>query len=276
MKHFAWALLLLSSCFRLDGFLYASRHEDAYVFDADSEDPLEVVTADRYEELRVVVNDEVTLGGVYLRAAEQPPLGHIWYFLGQGGTVERTFGKLKRISNLGFDVFCVDYRGSGVSSKVSPTEDGIGEDTAAALAYLRARIGADTPLGYYGHSLGTATATQRAEKNPPAALLLESALASLSQLKSDASQLDFPIGFIANATWDTEHRIERVHVPLLMLHGIDDDYVRIENSERVFAHANEPKRLVRIPGAHHGDIPQVAPELWADEVRAHFVNAFQR
>ncbi len=42
-----------------------------------------------------------------------------------------------------------------------------------------------------------------------------------------------------------------VRVPWLLVHGTTDDVVPIEDSREIFALANEPKKLVEIPGADH-------------------------
>ena len=49
----------------------------------------------------------------------------------------------------------------------------------------------------------------------------------------------------------SDERIRLVTVPVLILHGTDDRVVPIEFGERLYALANEPKRLVRIPGGGH-------------------------
>ena len=42
-----------------------------------------------------------------------------------------------------------------------------------------------------------------------------------------------------------------VKVPWLLIHGDADDVVPIEDSREIFACANEPKRIIEIPGANH-------------------------
>lgn len=42
-----------------------------------------------------------------------------------------------------------------------------------------------------------------------------------------------------------------VVVPWLLVHGTEDDVVPIEESREIFEKANEPKKLVEIPGANH-------------------------
>ena len=42
-----------------------------------------------------------------------------------------------------------------------------------------------------------------------------------------------------------------VKVPWLLIHGDADDVVPIEDSREIFAHANEPKKIIEIPSANH-------------------------
>ena len=252
------AVLALTGCFSLDPFLYTPGRADTYKLDPVGDTPEETVTADRIEPVTITVNEQVTLGAAYLKGNVQPPRAYVIFFHGKGGTLDGALPRAKRWSNLGYDVLVFDYRGWGTSTNVTPTEPGILEDTKAAHAWMNARIGDANKdrLVFYGHSLGTAIVTQLAEQEPPTVLILESAFASIRDFETDSSGMDFPVGFIAHATWDTVGRIHNVHVPLLMVHGLADDFVRPEFSKKVFANANEPKQLELIEGAAHSDIPE--------------------
>lgn len=246
-------LCLISGCYKLDPFLYSPKRTDAYVFTPESSDPLKAVTADRIEPLNVRVNDAVSLGAVYVRAAVQPPKGYLLFFHGQGDHIGTSaqFGRVKRLSNLGYDVLAFDYRGFGTSTAVTVTEAGVKEDAAAARAVLVARAAGSPRIIYYGHSFGTAVATQASAEAAPALLVLESPFASIDEMKRDSSQMDFPVEFIASDNWDTAGRIADVHAPLLILHGTADDYVRPEFSALIYERANEPKQRELIEGAQH-------------------------
>ena len=52
-----------------------------------------------------------------------------------------------------------DYRGFGDSSKISLDEDTVVEDTGLALAWLRTKVGLETRILVFGHSMGTAIAS---------------------------------------------------------------------------------------------------------------------
>lgn len=255
---FCLCALVFSGCFKLDPFIYVPVRLEKYTLPAEGKTPEETVSKDRIEEVTISVNDEVKLGAAYVRAAVSPPVGYVLVFHGQGGNVDTHLWRAKRLANIGFDALIFDYRGWGASSNVTPTEEGLAEDAAAARAWFENRIGSGVNrLFYYGNSFGTAVVTPFASKTPPKALVLESGFASLEAFKNDSSQMDFPLGFIATAEWATSKRIRDVKVPVLVMHGTADDYVRKEFSEEIYKNANEPKKLILVEGAVHSGIPEV-------------------
>ena len=46
-------------------------------------------------------------------------------------------------------------------------------------------------------------------------------------------------------------KASEVKVPWLLIHGDSDDVVPIDDSREIFALANEPKKIIEIPGANH-------------------------
>lgn len=251
--------LALTGCFSLDPFLYTPGKTDKYKLNPDSDLPEERVSADRIEPVTIPIGEQDTVQAAYVKGSEQPPRAFVIYFHGKGGTLDSAIGRAKRWSNMGFDVLVFDYRGWGLSTNLTPTEASILADTKAVRAWMLGRIGAANGdrLIYYGHSLGTATSTQQAEAEPPAILILESAFASIHDFETDSSGMDFPVGFIATATWPTVDRVKNIHVPILLVHGLADEFVRPEFSQKIYANANEPKQLELVEKAMHGDIPEV-------------------
>ena len=49
----------------------------------------------------------------------------------------------------------------------------------------------------------------------------------------------------------TAPRAANITIPWLLVHGTEDDVVPITDSQEIFALANEPKKLVELPGANH-------------------------
>lgn len=266
------ALCLLTGCFQLDGFLYEPVRTDAYEFVGEGSDPGDTVSDDRIEVLEriPVPGTDVELGAVYVRGNEPSPRAYALFFHGKGSHIasEGQFEHVKRLANIGYDVLAIDYRGWGTSTAVAPTEAGIEQDTAAALEWLRNRVGGSDRIFYYGQSFGTAVATQRAVIDPPQVLVLESGFASIEEMKSDSSLMDFPDDYIAMDSWATSSRIRELQSPLLILHGLADDFVRPEFSEALYENAPDPKRLVLVEGAGHSDVAETMGAAYRETVHA--------
>ncbi|KGL76861.1 Abhydrolase domain-containing protein 12B, partial [Tinamus guttatus] len=88
----------------------------------------------------------------------------IIYLHGNGGTRAAShrvqFMKLMGAAN--FHILALDYRGYGDSSG-HPTESGFTTDVLALYDWAKARSG-DSPVIFWGHSLGTGIATNAARK----------------------------------------------------------------------------------------------------------------
>jgi fermentation-respiration switch protein FrsA (DUF1100 family) len=59
---------------------------------------------------------------------------------------------------------------------------------------------------------------------------------------------------LAKDPFRSDARIGRVKAPLLVMHGGRDNVIPTAFGERLFALANEPKRLVRFPQGGHNDL----------------------
>ena len=263
------ALAALPACFKLDPFLYTPQRATAYEFnpvgkDAESTiDPAQIGAP-----FFIDVDAEVRLGAVYLTAAAQPPRAYAMFLHGKGPhlAAESQFEHAKRLVNLGYDVLCIDYRGFGMSTDVTPTEAGIEQDSRAALAWMTDRLGSADRIFLYGHSLGAAIAIQRSAIDPPRALILEAAFASIEDFERDSTLMDLPGEYVAADGWDSSARIRSIG-RVLVLHGLDDRFVRPEFSQRLHALALEPKELVLVEGAQHGDVAPVLGGRYGEIVR---------
>lgn len=63
-----------------------------------------------------------------------------------------------------------------------------------------------------------------------------------------------PLSLIIVDKFHNEKNIREVREPLLVLHGKKDRVIPVEQGKRVFAAANEPKRLELFPEAGHADL----------------------
>ncbi|HSP78261.1 MAG TPA: alpha/beta hydrolase, partial [Myxococcaceae bacterium] len=99
---------------------------------------------------------------------------------------------------------------------------------------------------------------------------LESPFSSIQELVRDSSNMDLSAGFLSESSWDNLSRVRALRgVPLLLLHGTADDFIRPEFSEQLHAAANEPKRLVLVEGADHDTVPRLMGEEYARSLELH-------
>ena len=218
----------------------------------------------QYEDVYLTSPDGLTLHGWFLpgRAGVSSPDTQTWlWFHGNGGNLGTRVGQLERAHHLlGVHQFIFDYRGYG-NSEGQPTEQGIYLDARAALKYLRSRsdINPDR-IVYFGHSLGAAIAIELAVEHPPLGMAL---IAPFSSIKDMAElTISFPLAsWFVRGHFDSVKRIQRVHVPLLVMHGELDEMVPYWQGMKLYQAASRPKRFVTLYGASHNNVQHVAGHI---------------
>lgn len=180
--------------------------------------------------------------------------GFALYLHGQGRTRAST-SRVKTVevmSNFGFRVLTIDYRGFGDSDGV-PTEKGVVEDAKTALKWLRMirnSKNSDAPIIVWGHSLGTAIAlelySQECDQDQIDGLVLEGALVSIhNELSSKTLVYKRKALCLYEYTerkslqsFNNAKVIGNVNCPLLFLHSQDDPVISHKKSIELFKKVN--------------------------------------
>ena len=187
---------------------------------------------------------------------------------GNAGNVTHRAAHAMALRQAGSAALVIDYRGYGRSSG-SPGEKGLYLDAAAGYAELQ-RLGyTPAQIVVHGESLGTAVAAETALQHACAGLVLESAFASLSRMAAGVVPV---LGPLFARGFDTESKIGRIHVPLLMIHGDRDEIVPFSQGQAVFARANEPKQFWSVPGGTHNTLLEAAGTAYADRLRSFYAS----
>lgn len=273
----ALALLSAYSCKKvtLDSLAFPSVSLASYKYQ-DYEDP-ELIIPDNFMNAPIQqtlipftstdskTGEEYTIYGLYMGDTANIATDTIIYFChGQARHNDFYWTRQALIAQIGglhnYGVFMIDYRGYGMSEGKS-TEIGLVEDTGAGLNWLISKGATEAKTMYYGFSLGCIPLINLAankEDFQPIGLICESPLASVENLAQSSVLLNVDGDFVTELDLNNAEEIKGVEVPFMWLHGVEDDYININNGELIFEnYKGSYKEAHRIENAKHADIPTV-------------------
>jgi uncharacterized protein len=205
----------------------------------------------------------LTCRDVYFRTEDGKTL-HGWFFAGEdehpvllhlhgnAGNISHRLDLIKRLARRKLQVFIVDYRGFG-KSEGRPSEKGVYLDGLAAYDHLVKEEGiAPENIVLHGHSLGAAVAVEVALRRSVKSVVLESAFTSTRDM-AKSMPLFFVISPLLPANYNNLEKVSRLNVPVLVVHGDQDEIVPFSMGERLFAAAAQPKYFLPLTGAGHND-----------------------
>ena len=217
--------------------------------------PVEVVTLD---------GAGVQLKGWRFPAEGPVKRGTVIYMHGMGDSRRSSVSIADHFVRAGFDVLAYDSRAHGESGGEACTF-GVYEkqDLARVMAGIKAR-----PIVLLGNSLGAAVSLQAAAQSPDvAAVVSVSVFSDLRRVARDRAPFFASEGNIRDAFAIAEQeghfRFEdaspvtaarHIKIPVLVIHGAEDDDTRPVHSQRVFEALAGPRQLILVPGAGHNDV----------------------
>lgn len=202
------------------------------------------------QELRIEAPDGVSVVAWFGRAkAGQPTL---LYFHGNGGSLGTRTPRIARFMAEGWGVLMMTYRGYGGSTG-SPTERNNVEDGVRAFdRLLELGLKADD-IVLYGESLGSGVASAVAIRRRASGLVLDAPFTSIPDVAARAFWY-LPMHLIMRDRYETWRIIDKIEMPLLILHGTKDATVPVEMGRELARRAHEPKTFAELPRAGHSDI----------------------
>ncbi len=162
---------------------------------------------------------------------------------------------LDEFRKAGFAVFAYDYRGYGASTGTS-SEKSLYEDVDVAYRYVTGSLNVppDRVISF-GRSLGCAAAIHLASTRRVGGLIVEAPFLSAFRVLTRVRLLPWD-------KFDNAAKIRRVHCPVLVIHGRNDEVVPWWHGERIYSLANEPKRFLWVDGAGHNDVLLLASQRY--------------
>jgi uncharacterized protein len=204
-----------------------------------------------YEQIYIPRNDGVRQFAWVMRHGGTDEGPWVLYLHGNPTTVasQVNIAHYAMLRSLGMNVLAPEYRGFG-GIEGDPTEPGLQADARAAYDYLReSRRVPPHSILIYGWSLGSAVAVDMASRQPPAAMILEGAPASLTDLTTRRYPF-FPMRLFMRSSFDSIRKIDRIPAPVLFLHSANDEVIPITEGRRLFNAARGAKMFVELRGGH--------------------------
>ena len=208
----------------------------------------------------------------YLRTYADRPIIIYAHGNDRDRAVEGRVALCKKLNDLGYHVFAIDYRGYGDSTGV-PSETGVVEDVIALHNFLKS-FQKKARIYMWGHSLGTGVVCHAAKvlsefKSPPEGVILEAPFRNITQAAREyiISPLLYNNPWIISQSekaaehlgirFSNEENIVKISSKIMIIHAEDDWFVPQDRSRELKKICDEkrPKsypsvKLVELHGSH--------------------------
>lgn len=231
-----------------------------------------------YEEVWFQSADGTKLHGWFVPAkgvdTPRNALGTVVHFHGNAQNLSAHWHGVKWLPEQGFNVFLFDYRGYGKSENQSPNQQGLFDDSNAALNYVRQRADVDkNKLLIFGQSLGGTNAIAVVGAGNRAgvkAVAIEATFSSYSDIANDKIR---GAGILLRNQYSAKNHVANIApIPLLLLHGTHDAVIAHHHSQTLFELAREPKQLILVEQGGHlnlSDVTRDYPQILTRFFRQH-------
>lgn len=149
-----------------------------------------------------------------------------------------------------YDVLVFDYRGYSKSTG-EVTEENIFSDSEFIYKELLKNYGEDRII-LYGRSIGSGPASFLASTLKPKALILEAPFYNFAELAKN--YLPLVPSSLLQFKFENNLYLKKYQGPMFIIHGVEDEVVPIEQSEKLFKNLTTVKSFSRVPGGHHNDL----------------------
>ncbi|KAG4080521.1 hypothetical protein HA402_013979 [Bradysia odoriphaga] len=212
-----------------------------------------------FQEKKIPTADGTVLHGLLFTSNAHR--GLVFYLHGNAGSL-RSWGEVAGVyTQLGYDVFMLDYRGYGKSEGHITGEAQFYADVQTAYNSLKTTY-PEQRITVLGYSLGTGAAARVAADNHPKQLILQAPYYSMT----DMARFHYPFlpPFLLKYTFPTYRHLQRVTVPVIIFHGDQDEVIYHGSSVKLQAYFKPGDTLVTLAGQGHNgmsDNPVYRQEL---------------
>jgi len=211
-------------------------------------------------EKRIQTTDNETLQAFYFSHDDSLQRSLVIYFHGNAGNLYGRFNYANMLFNMGQNVLLVSYRGYSKSSG-EPSEEGIYIDGGSAVKYAKEVLGYSLlEITIMGRSLGTTVAIHTAQQTLFKGVILITPLTSGKEM-ANAMGLKW-INSVAEDSFNSSAKINRLQSPVLIVHGTDDEVIPYSMGASLYERYKGAKTMVTIDKAGHNDLQDIDPKKY--------------
>jgi hypothetical protein len=192
----------------------------------------------KIEKVKILTDDNIKLIAWYHKK-DIKKYKTILFLHGNAGSLENRIHKINHFKDIDINFLLIAWRGfNGNAGK--PSEDGLYNDARSAIKWLINEGAIIENIIIYGESLGTGVATEIAQNNNFAGIILESPFTSMIDAGKSKYPI-FPIGMLLKDKYESYKKLKKIKSPILIMHGEADTIVPFWMGKKMYELANEPK-----------------------------------
>lgn len=200
----------------------------------------------QFEERNITTKDGAKLSGLLFKADSSK--GLVFYLHGNAGALDTWGPVAHNYTDLGYDVFILDYRGFGKSEGKISGEEQFYDDIRTAYENLK-RSYAEDRIVILGYSIGTGPAAMLASETNSKMLILLAPYFSLTDMMTQRFAL-VPT-FLLQYKFATNEFLKKTNVPVFIFHGDADDVISHEASVKLKEYLKPGDQMIILKGQGH-------------------------
>jgi uncharacterized protein len=201
------------------------------------------------EEKNIQTQDGIVLNGLLFKTDSSK--GLVFYLHGNAGSLRSWGQAAQTYTDLGHDVFMIDYRGYGKSEGEINGQNQQFEDMQTAYDELK-KLYPEDKITVMGYSMGTGLATKLAATNNPKRLILQAPFYSMVDMMKRTYSL-IPT-FILKYKFETNKHLKDCKMPVTIFHGDQDEVIYYGSSLKLQQGFKSTDSLITLQGQSHNGI----------------------
>jgi dienelactone hydrolase len=179
--------------------------------------------------------------------------GLIFYIHGNGGSLKNWGSVAKYYTDLGYDLFMMDYPGYGKSTGHLTSLQQLFDAISTAYTFIKPNYPEDH-IVILGYSIGTGPAAWLASQNHPQKLILLAPYYSLNDLV--AKTYSYLPGLILKYHINTYQYIQHTTAPIIIFHGDADEMIYYGSSLKLKQYLKPGDTLITLHNQPHNGIDE--------------------